>query len=117
MPGILEHNAAFLAFRFHVRRQKANNYNEVFAITLFRSNEQEVIELRISRSSWDRWAPVLYLFIIGMALGFGIGLAVGSSSKAGSDLAYIALLPVVLIVIAFVILVIVSKRIGRMPKA
>jgi hypothetical protein len=97
--------------------KRANNYNEVFAITLFRSNEQEAIELRISRSSWDRWAPALYLFIIGTALGFGIGLAVGSSSKAGSDLTYLALLPVFLIVIAFIVLVVVSKRIGRMPRA
>jgi hypothetical protein len=78
--------------------------------------EQVAVEVVMSRSSWDRWAPVLYMFIIGMAVGFGIGLAVGFSGKAGSDTVYLALLPAVVILIAFVVLVWASKRIGGSPR-
>jgi hypothetical protein len=73
--------------------------------------------MRIDRASWDRWAPVLYLFIIAMAVGLGIGLAVGFSNQGISGSAYLALLPAAVILIAFVVLVIISKRIGNTPKA
>ncbi|HEY3420656.1 MAG TPA: hypothetical protein VGK23_08905 [Methanomassiliicoccales archaeon] len=71
------------------------------------------LAMNIGISSWDRWAPAAYLLVIGLAAGYGIGLAIGSSGTIGSDPALFVLLPLAMILAAFVALVIVSKRIRK----
>jgi hypothetical protein len=69
--------------------------------------------MNISRSSWDRWAPAAYLLVIGLAAGYGVGLAIGSTGDVSSGPLYYVLLPVAMILVAFVALVIASKHIGK----
>jgi len=71
--------------------------------------------MNISMSKWDRWAPATYLFIIGIAIGFVTGLGVGLISDGSSGI-YIALLPVVVILILFVVFVVASRRIEKRVK-
>jgi hypothetical protein len=96
-----------------LKRGWAYNYNVVFAITILTLKGDERLQMKITRSSWDRWAPAFYLFIIGLAMGFGIGLAFGRFG--GSDLTYFALVPAIVILIAFLALGAISKRIGKLP--
>jgi hypothetical protein len=67
----------------------------------------------ISVSSWDRLAPAAYLLVIGLAAGYGIGLAIGSSGAVGSATTFFVLLPIAMILVAFIALVIVSKRVKK----
>jgi hypothetical protein len=67
--------------------------------------------MRVSISEWNRWAPAAYLLVIGLAAGYGIGLAIGSGGSIGTDPTLMVLLPMAMILAAFIALVIVSKRI------
>jgi hypothetical protein len=69
--------------------------------------------MNIRISSWDKWAPAAYLLVIGLAAGYGVGLAIGSSGTGASDSVYFILLPVAMILVTFIALVIVSKRIRK----
>lgn len=69
--------------------------------------------MNISISSWDRWAPAAYLLVIGLAAGYGVGLAIGSSGTDDSGSVYFILLPIAMILVTFLALVIVSKRIRK----
>ena len=72
--------------------------------------------MSISMTTWDRWAPAAYLFVIGVTIGFVTGLGIGLTSDGGSGVIYIVLLPIAVILILFVVLVFISKRIGRRVK-
>jgi hypothetical protein len=69
--------------------------------------------MKISLSKWDRWAPAAYLLVMGLAAGYGIGLAIGSGGNIGTDMTLLVLLPIAMILAAFIALVIVSKRITK----
>ncbi len=69
--------------------------------------------MRIDRSSWDKWAPVAYMFIIGLVLGFVVGFALGMNSPGGSGTLYFLLLPPAAIVLAFIAFAAIARRIGR----
>lgn len=71
--------------------------------------------MSISRSSWDRWAPAAYLFVIGLALGLVIGFAVGATSGIGQGAAYFLLIPVAIIVVAFIVFAAIGRRVGPRP--
>ena len=66
-------------------------------------------------SSWDRWAPAAYLFMIGITIGFETGLGVGLTS-GGLGVIYMAFLPILLILVLFVAMAVMSKRIGKRLK-
>ncbi len=69
--------------------------------------------MNINISSWDKWAPAAYLLVIGLAAGYGVGLAIGSGGSLASGSVYFILLPIAMILVTFVALVIVSKRIRK----
>lgn len=69
--------------------------------------------MKISRSSWDKWAPVAYIFIIGLVLGFVVGFAMGMTSGGGPNTLYFLLLPPAVIVLAFVTFTMIARKIGR----
>ena len=69
--------------------------------------------MNINISSWDKWAPAAYLLVIGLAAGYGVGLAIGSDGSLASGSVYFILLPIAMILVTFVALVIVSKRIRK----
>jgi hypothetical protein len=73
----------------------------------------EGLLMDISTTKWDRWAPAAYLLVIGLAAGYGIGLAIGTSDTVDSDPTFFLLLPIGMILAAFIALVIVSKRIQK----
>ncbi len=65
----------------------------------------------ISASTWDRWALAGYLFTIGLALGFVTGYSLGIT-HGSSNAVYFLLFPVIAIVIIFIALVMMAKRIA-----
>ncbi len=65
--------------------------------------------MKIRRSSWDKWAPVAYLFVIGLSVGFGLGFAFERIDGSYNPV-YFALIPVMVILVAFVSFVIISRR-------
>ena len=66
--------------------------------------------MSIDRASWNKWAPAAYLFIIGLAMGFGLGYALGMTGVDGAKAVFLALVPVAVILVAFVVLTTISKR-------
>ena len=72
--------------------------------------------MSISMSSWDRWAPAAYLFMIGITVGFVTGLGVGLTGGGGQGVIYMAFLPILVILVLFVALMVMSKRIGKRLK-
>jgi uncharacterized membrane protein YccC len=71
------------------------------------------MSVMVSKSSWDRSAPLTYLFIIGLVLGFYLGFAVGVVNPSGASRSIALVLPAAAIVIAFIVLAVISRRIGR----
>ena len=67
--------------------------------------------MKIRMSSWDKWAPALYLFIIGLALGLVIGFGLGITGYRSTDKLAFLILPVGMIVFAFLVLTILSHRV------
>ena len=63
--------------------------------------------------TWDRWAPALYLLIIGIVIGFVTGFGVGVSGGRAVDLTFAVLLLVVVIVVAFIAFSVGARRVGR----
>lgn len=66
----------------------------------------------MKRATWDKWAPVSYMFLIGLALGLAIGFAVGLV-YGSSGILFILFAPAIIIVAAFIILSIISQRVDR----
>jgi len=69
--------------------------------------------MSISRSSWDKWAPMAYLFIIGLVAGFVTGYAFGMVNRDASDAAYFLILPLAIIIIAFIFLVLIARGMSK----
>jgi hypothetical protein len=71
--------------------------------------------MSISRTKWDRWAPAAYLFIIGLALGFAVGFALGLTGCSAPNAVYLAIVPVAVILGAFVVLVLIARKVENGP--
>ena len=65
-------------------------------------------------AKWDRWAPTVYLFIIGLVVGYVMGFASGILS-GGSTAFWALTVPVIVIVIAFVAFFFMARTIGKRP--
>ena len=63
---------------------------------------------------WDKWAPTVYLFIMGLVVGYVMGFASGILS-GGSTAFWVLITPVIVIVIAFVAFFFIARTIGRKP--
>ena len=63
---------------------------------------------------WDRWAPIAYLFILGLVIGYVMGFASGILS-GGSMAFWVLIIPVMVIVIAFAAFFFMARTIGRKP--
>ena len=72
--------------------------------------------MSLSMSSWDRWAPAAYLFVIGITVVFVTGLGMGLTSGGGQGVIYMAFLPILVIIVLFVAFVVLSKGIGNRLK-
>ncbi len=64
-----------------------------------------------SQSKWDRYGPMTYLFIIGVSIGFELGFAFGIAG--GAETFYIVLIPIAVILIAFVLFSVTARGIGK----
>ena len=71
------------------------------------------VNMKIRMSSWDKRAPAVYLFVIGLALGLVIGFGLGIMEGRSSDILAFLILPIVMIVFAFLVLAILSHRVDR----
>lgn len=63
---------------------------------------------------WDRWAPAIYLLVIGLCIGFVTGYAIGAVNGA-SGASVVLLLPVAAIIVTFIVLTLVARKVG--PRA
>jgi hypothetical protein len=113
MPRILEDRSTVRTSRSHGTTLIGNRPTIITPYLPCKEMVNEIgrSPMRISMSMWDRWAPAAYLLVIGLAAGYGIGLAIGSGGTIGTDPTLLVLLPMAMILVAFIALVIVSKRI------
>jgi Na+/citrate or Na+/malate symporter len=75
---------------------------------------RDVIRMSDDVTKWDRWAPTLYLFIVGLVVGYVMGFASGILS-GGSTSFWVLIIPVIVIVIAFIAFGLAARTIGRKP--
>ena len=65
-------------------------------------------------AEWDKWAPTVYLFILGLVVGYVMGFASGILS-GGSTSFWVLIIPVIVIVIAFVAFNLLARTIKPKP--
>ena len=66
-----------------------------------------------NRFKWDRYAPIAFMFIIGLSLGLVIGFAFGVENAGSSNMIYFLLFPIVVLLIAFVIFNMIARRVDK----
>ncbi|HTY47767.1 MAG TPA: hypothetical protein VMB46_08915 [Methanomassiliicoccales archaeon] len=61
-------------------------------------------------STWDKWAPAAFFFVIGLVLGYVAGVGIGAAGSSPSLPLLISIPPVAIIVAAFILFNLAARR-------